>query len=85
MNAPSDCRSCRGRFLLDPLLQAELSHMAVILGPSAAEAELNERYAEGHEEHGLAEGERLRSHPDFVAGMERIRGSGETLTRDEQP
>jgi len=33
----------------------------------------------------LAGGERLRSHPDFIAGMERIHESGETLTRGEQP
>ena len=32
----------------------------------------------------LAGGERLRSHPDFVAGMERVRRSGETLTGGEQ-
>ena len=37
------------------------------------------------EEDALAEGERLRSHPDFIAGMERVRASGETLTKGEQP
>jgi hypothetical protein len=32
------------------MLQAEMSHLASIYGPSGAEAELNERLADLHEE-----------------------------------
>jgi len=48
---PSSCAQCKARFDKDGLLQAELKLMAVKYGASAAEAELNERYAEQHIQH----------------------------------
>lgn len=49
---PSNCGECRKLFMANPVLQAELRHLAAIYGPGAAEAELNERLAEVHAEHG---------------------------------
>jgi hypothetical protein len=49
---PARCDECRKLFMANPVLQAELRHMAAIYGPGAAEAELNERLEEAHGEHG---------------------------------
>ena len=51
MTSPSDCPECRDLFMERPLLQDELRHLAVKYGASAAESELNERFADEHAEH----------------------------------
>lgn len=48
---PSECCQCMRHFMDRPLLQAELRHIAVKYGESAARAELNERLEETHMEH----------------------------------
>ena len=45
------CEKCRLIFMADPLLQAELKHIAAKEGTGAAEFELSERLGEEHANH----------------------------------
>ena len=45
---PTTCGRCRLRFEDDYLLQAEIRHLAMTLGRSTAEGEINERYGDWH-------------------------------------
>ena len=42
----------------DPLIQAEMRHLAAKYGPTAAESELDERYQEQHDKDRHEEGNR---------------------------
>lgn len=47
---PIHCEACRQHFLGRPILQVEMRHIAGKYGAAAAEAELNERLEELHQE-----------------------------------
>ena len=49
-NRPSDCESCRRRFMATPLMRDEMTMIAIRAGASAAQSELDERWQEWHDE-----------------------------------